>query len=239
MHHFSLLIAALFVFGGCHVDESTLDTDRPGSLARAITGAHQRMHERFAAARRMQQAIALGDLERARTEAHDIASLEEPDVLLTWRPYFDALRDAARQVERTGSFVAAARLTATVGQRCASCHVAIAARIRFPAEPRPPADPELAAQMSGHQWAAAQMWQGLIGPSDERWLAGARALTTVPLTIVAQSAPPSSEFDVDDVARIRLYANRALATVPREPRADLFGTLLATCAHCHAMLRDR
>ena len=93
--------------------------------------------------------------------------------------------------------------------------------------------------MLGHQWAATQMWFGLIGPADDRWLIGARALTTVPLTIVAQGVTPSSELDVDDVARVRLYANRALGAMPREERAELFGTLLATCAHCHAVLRDR
>lgn len=238
MRRVALLIAASFVLGGCHVEEETLVTDRPGSLAKAISGAHRRMHQRFAAARRVQQAIAFSDLDRARAEAHDLASLEEPDVLLTWRPYFDALRDAANQVELAGNVVDAARLTATLGQRCANCHEAIAARITFPSERRPPGDRKLTTQMLGHQWAAAQMWQGVIGPSDDRWLAGARALTTVPLTMVAQSPTPSSELDIDDVARVRLYANRAL-TVPQHARAELFGTLLATCAHCHAVLRDR
>ncbi len=98
---------------------------------------------------------------------------------------------------------------------------------------------KLAVQMPGHQWAAAQMWRGLIGPSDERWIAGARALATVRLTSVAQSVTPASELDVDDLARIRLYANRALTAKPQEARAELFGTLLTTCTHCHAVLRDR
>jgi cytochrome c553 len=83
------------------------------------------------------------------------------------------------------------------------------------------------------------MWQGLIGPSEERWLAGARALTTVRLTIVAQSATPASKLDLDDLARIRLYATRAATAMPSDARAELFGTLLTTCAHCHAALRDR
>ena len=239
MRPIALLIAATFGFAGCHVDDSASVVDPPGSLARAIAAAHRRMHERFGAARRMQLAIAFSDLERAHAEAHDLAALEEPDVLATWRPYFDAIRDAAHEVELTGSLVNAARTTARLGQRCASCHQAIAAHVTFPIEPRPSEERPLAAEMLGHQWAAAQMWQGLIGPSEERWLAGARALTTVPLTIVALSPTPSSELDVDDVARIRLYANRALITQPQDARAELFGTLLATCSHCHAVLRDR
>jgi hypothetical protein len=91
--------------------------------------------------------------------------------------------------------------------------------------------------MADHQWAAMQIWEGLIGPSDERWRVGATALTTVPLNIVAQAVTPTSPVDVDDVALVRLYATRALTVAPQE-RAALFGTLLAACAHCHSLLRD-
>ncbi len=231
-------LVAWFTLCGCHIEEDTLVLDSPG-FARTIMGAHRRMHERFESARRIEQAIAFSDLDRAHREAHEISTFDEPDVLLTWRPYFDAVRDAARQVELSGSVADAARRAATLGMRCADCHDAVAAHIKFPVDTRPPDDPRLAARMLGHQWAATQMWFGLIGPADDRWLTGAHALTTVPLTIVAQSVTPSSELDVDDVARVRLYANRALGAMSHEERAELFGTLLATCAHCHAVLRDR
>ena len=197
------------------------------------------MHVRFTAAMRIEQAIAHSDLDRAHSEARELGVLEEPDALPTWRPYFESIRDAARQIELAPSVVGAAPLTAELGRRCARCHEAISAKIRFPVEPPPPDDPKLAAKMLGHQWAAAQLWQGLIGPSEERWIAGARALTTVPLTMVAQAATPSSGAELDDVARVRLYANRALTTGAQDARGELFGTLLATCAHCHGVLRDR
>ena len=197
------------------------------------------MHLRFGAARRIEQAITHSDLERAHAEAHALAALDEPDVLPAWRPYFEEIRAAARQLEAAGGVIVAAQLTATLGRRCARCHEAIAARITLPAEPPPSGDPRLVIQMLGHQWAAAQMWQGLIVPSDDRWLAGARALTTAPLNIVAQGVTPASELDVDDIARVRLYANRALTAASWDDRADTFGRLLATCAHCHAVLRDR
>lgn len=224
--------------GACHIDEGGLVMSRP-DLARAALAEQRRMHERFDAATRIEQAIAFSDLERARAEARAIVELDVSNVSLTWRPYFDSLRDAAQQVEASRSIGEAARLTATLGQRCASCHVAIAARVEFPAESRPSSGRKLAAEMQGHQWAAAQMWWGLIGPSNDHWLAGARALTTVPLTTVALSPTPSSELDIDDVARVRLYANRAMTMSKPDARTDLFGTLLTTCAHCHALLRDR
>lgn len=233
-----LCFAAWLGLGGCHIDDDMLVINRPG-LARAAAAAQHRMHARFAAASRIQEAIAFSDLERARVEARRIATMDESEVSLTWQPYFESVRDAAHQVELSSSHLDAARLAATLGQRCANCHIAIAARVTFPVESRPADGPKLAVQMPGHQWAAAQMWHGLIGPSDERWIAGARALASVRLTSVAHSVTPTSELDLDDLARIRLYANRALTAKSEDARAELFGTLLTTCAHCHTVLRDR
>ncbi|HEU4727098.1 MAG TPA: hypothetical protein VFT22_04395 [Kofleriaceae bacterium] len=236
----ALVTGCQIVTAGCQIEaHDTAVAGQNGSLAEAVQAAHHRMHVRFGAALRIEQAIAHSDLDRARAEAHTLTELEEPAVLPTWRPYFESIRDTGRQIEAATGLAAAAQLTATLGQRCASCHLAIRARITFPAEPAPPRDPRLALQMASHQWAALQMWQGLFGPSDDRWLAGARALSTAPLHIVAQSVTPSSELDIDDVARIRLYANRALNAGAQDVRAELFGTMLVTCAHCHAVLRDR
>lgn len=238
MRCFPFFLVVWLGLGGCHIDDDTLVINRPG-LARAAAAAERRMHARFTAASRIQEAIAFSDLERARAEAHQIAALDDSEASLTWQPYFESVRDAAHQIELSGSLVDAARLAAVLGQRCANCHVAIAARVTFPVESRPADGPRLAVQMPGHQWAAAQMWYGLIGPSEDRWIAGARALTTVRLTSVAQSVTPTSELDLDDLARVRLYANRALTAKPQDVRAELLGTLLTTCAHCHAVLRDR
>lgn len=238
MRHSAFVIAAWLMSGACHVEEGSLVLGRP-DLARSTLLEQRRMHARFDAATRIEHAIAFSDLDRARGEAGYIAEVDVSNVLPTWRPYLDSVRDAALQVQSSRSLSEAARMTVALGQRCASCHVASSARVEFPAEPRPAPGPRLAAEMQSHQWAAAQMWWGLIGPSDAHWTAGARALSTARLTSVAYGRTPSSEFDIDDVARIRLYANRAIPLAGAEARADLFGTLLTTCAHCHALLRDR
>lgn len=216
-----------------------LGAGRERPLADEVVAANRRMHQRFTAAQRLELGVVHGDLDGAHADARELAELDQPDALARWQPYFASIRDAARQIEGAPGIVGAARLTATLGRRCARCHEAIGARIAFPAEPAPAGDPRLVIQMVSHQWAAEQMWQGLIGPSDARWLAGARALSQAPLHIVAQAVTPSSELDVDDVARIRLYARRAEAAGSQDARADLFGTMLGTCAHCHAVLRDR
>jgi hypothetical protein len=231
----SKTLVATVAMIGCEFGASeTAPTTQTGELAAALLETHHRMHIRFDAAKQVEQAIAWDALDHAHSEANTIATLDEPDVLPTWRPYVDDIQATAREIQHAGDVISAAHLVGTLGHRCAACHVALGAHVSFPAEPPPRVDPKVGATMAGHQWAAVQMWEGLIGPSDDRWLAGATALTTVPLNLVAQASD-----DVDDVARVRLYARRALAMPSADDRAALFGTLLGTCAHCHSLLRDR
>lgn len=113
-------------------------------------------------------------------------------------------------------------------------HLATSAKIVFAKDPAPTDQNRLAAQMAGHQWAAARMWDGLIGPSTERWLDGARKLAKSSLMITAES----DQLGIaDDAARVRLLANRALKTKIGD-RPELYGELLATCAGCHHAIRD-
>jgi hypothetical protein len=240
------LLALMVVSAGCQI-EGEPATAGP-SLAATIQAAQARMHERFRSAQRIEQAITHSDLDRARTEARALAQLTEPEIVPRWRPYLERIAPAAHQIDRAADVVAAANATAALGRECARCHEAMAAKITFPLQPRPMEDARLAPQMLGHQWAAARMWEGLIGPANDRWLEGAQALAQVPLTIVAEEpmtasrkSPMRADGDMigDDVARVRLYANRAVAARNGDARAEIFGELLATCAHCHAVIRDR
>jgi hypothetical protein len=228
----SIMRAALLLvvaFAGC---DAAADPPQR-SFTDKLLAVHTRMHARFAASGRAEQAIAIGDLERARAEARTIAELGEPDVLAEWQPYFVSVQAAARAIDDTRDLAAAARATAQLGAQCARCHAATAARITFPKEPAPDTG-RRAPQMVHHRWAAARMWEGLVGRADDRWLDGARRLVTAPLTITAESDRLGI---ADDAARVRLYARRALVA-PHSDRAAVYGELLATCAHCHYTIRD-
>jgi outer membrane murein-binding lipoprotein Lpp len=238
--HLERLVIASLIASGCHGEaHDSLPALQVDPLAAKLQAAHDRMHARLAAARRMEASIVRSDLDGARIEAHLLAELDEPDALPVWKPYLEDIRAAAHQIEISTGLGTAAKLTGTLGRNCARCHEAIKAHVSFPTEPRPPDS----AKMMRHQWAAVQMWEGLIGPSDDRWLDGARALTTVPLTMIAMRATPTLDvdidIDIDDVSRLRLYARRALAAQSQNARAEVFGNMLAICAHCHATLRDR
>jgi hypothetical protein len=205
----------------------------PG-LDQLVIAARARMHTRFAAAQGIQLAIGMDDLDRARGDARRIASLDEPGILPAWRPYVDDIRAAADQVAATTDTAPAGRAMARLGRACALCHEATGATITFPRVPAPPADGKLGPQMASHEWAAARMWEGVIGPDDDRWLAGARTLAVAPLAITAESGALGI---ADDVAETRLLAERAMKTGDHDARATLYGDLLATCARCHAAIR--
>ncbi len=208
------------------------------SLASGILDAERQMHARYSAAMAMEQAIAHGDLETARAEARTL-DFEEPEILAQYQPFLQVVRADAHRVVVSAGLDSASVSAANVGRACARCHEATGAHVTFPVVQPPRGNDTLASDMSGHQWAALQMWQGLIGPADELWQTGASGLTKMPANILAQLTTRAPDDDIDDVARIKLYANRAVDAHAQDARAELFGRILATCAHCHSALRDR
>jgi cytochrome c553 len=214
-------------------------------LPTKVREVRERMHARLAATRRIERAIAFGDLDAAHREAHLVATLDEPDLLPAWRPYVDQIRTSARQIELAEGLVAAATTSALLGRRCAQCHEATSAKVVFPKAPAPASSPsqaggpKLPSHMASHQWATERLWEGLVGPSNDRWLEGARALAQAPLAIVAEGDLPPELAVGGDVARIRLLATRAQSAKTQDDRAAIYGDLLSTCARCHAKIRDR
>jgi len=228
------LLLALLCLAGC---DALADPPKT-SLSAQVREVRERMHARFSATRRLERAIVFGNLEAVHSEAGVVAKLDEPDLLAAWQPYLEQIRASARQIEQASDLITAAKTSGLLGRRCAQCHEATGAKIAPIADPRPPAGAKLPSHMAGHQWATTQLWDGLIGPSSERWLEGARTLARAPLTIVAEGDLPPDLAVGNDVARIRLLATRAQAAKTQDDRAALYGDLLATCARCHAKIRD-
>jgi hypothetical protein len=202
-----------------------------------IDSVSLRMHDRYAWATQIVHGIENGDFALAKASARVITKLDEPDAPTTWVPFLAAVHDGARQVEIAPNPESATHAAATMGQRCAECHEALNVTVRFPVRPPPPQTPRLASEMLDHQWAAALMWDGLIGPSPELWVRGAKALETVPMNVVARAVTLPYQGAGDDPTRVRTLAVRAGSTTTTPARAALFGDLLDACAHCHATLR--
>ncbi len=124
-----------------------------------------------------------------------------------------------------------ARAFGRIGTACASCHTELGADVRFPIELPPPTSPNVVEQMRRHAWAAERLWEGLAGPSNASWTAGAAALIGMPVDF------GDNERAIRLVARLQDLAAQARAAVTPERRADVYGDLLETCALCHGTVR--
>ena len=229
----AIVIAALL---GCSVEADP----KPEDLAATVAGIRQRMHVRYAGAKLARIAIAHGDLELARAQARLVAAQGEPDLLPEWKPFIANVQVSATAIADAKDTVAASRAFAALGKQCAACHAAVPAKIVFAdiAVPRPATSQ--ASAMAEHEWATSLMWEGLIGPAPDRWNSGAEMLQRARLTIVAEADVGTKHLGLnDDIARVRTFATKARAAKTTDERAQIYGDLLATCAHCHQTIRDR
>lgn len=203
-------------------------------VQRAGTQIHMRAH--LAAAEALQAAIADGRLIDAREQAAWLVG-HPMDAPPSWTPYIDQMRFAAMRIEHARDVADAASQIGHLGRACSSCHEAHGARPAFAYEPPPEDDATLDAQMARHQWAAARLWEGLVGPADQLWAEGAHVLATARLDI-ARSAHEKPNADVIELAeRLRDQAREAVTLTQRDARAEWFGAMMGTCASCHSIVR--
>jgi hypothetical protein len=198
------------------------------------------MHHRFEATATAREAIERGDTVSARAAAHTITLLEEPDILPEWQPFVSGVRTSAADVAVATDAFSAARSFATLGERCADCHIATRTRVDPVVVGSSATALPSGSQMQTHHWASSRLWDGLVAASDKTWLVGAEALESAPLTIVAEGEVPGHELGVaENVAHIRLLARRAQTARSNHERAEIYGDVLSTCVTCHHAIRDR
>lgn len=228
---------AFIALAGCAGFDSPRREEELVDQAVAIRG---RMHVRFAAATTARDAIESGDLEQARAAGRMIEALDEPEIRAEWQPYVANVRRAAGDLVVAQDLSLAGRRLATIGERCADCHVASHTRVLVGTSTAPKRSLHLEGEMGAHYWAVGRMWDGLLSASEQTWLTGAQTLETARLTIVAEGEVPGHELGIaGDVARVRLLARRASRARTNHDRAELYGELLSTCVSCHHAIRDR
>ncbi|MBP9088867.1 MAG: hypothetical protein KBG15_22275 [Kofleriaceae bacterium] len=209
----------------------------PGSaaeLAQQIIAVRGRMHTRLEAIRGIGNAIALSDLAQAQTEGRKLAALEDPEVLPQWQPFLAQVRISGEQLAQAKDIAAAAPAAARLGALCGSCHQTLSGHATYSAAEQPAPGTTLASQMANHQWAAARLWDGLVGPSEERWMQGAQALSAIKIDV----AEVKVKLELW-TSKVRQLATDAKNTPAGDGRVALFGNLLTACAGCHAVIRDR
>jgi mono/diheme cytochrome c family protein len=199
------------------------------------------MTEHFVRAGQLYAAVAGGDLDSVRHRAQDILDHETGEGLPARSlRYVDELRSFTSLAARAPDVESAASAVARVGAACGACHTSLRTGPRYPEGTRggpPPAEHDVAGRMRRHRWAADRLWEGLIGPSDEAWRAGAQVLRDAALYTDALTQDVAQYEQVTKLAwTVHEVGARADVMRDRHQRAELYGQLLGTCARCHALL---
>lgn len=171
-------------------------------------------------------AVMSGDLVAVQSAARWLAEHKAPaEVPESWRPHVSEMRTAAQRAADAEDLAVAGEAVASMANTCGSCHAAHRAAMDVTV-PEPPAPGEgVGPHMARHQWAAVQMWMGLVGPSDGAWTKGAEGLEDEAL----------AEVDDEALARaVHAIAPAAAEAHDGAARALVYGKLIASCAACHA-----
>jgi hypothetical protein len=195
------------------------------------------MDEHFAKVTEVQAAVVRGDVEGAREGAKWIAEHEEAAGLpATGRASLGDMKKAAKDIAETADIKVAAQGTAEMAVACGGCHAASNSKPAFPAVTPPTPKDETAAHMLAHQHAVDLLYRGLVGPSDESWAEGAKALKASPLK--AAQLPKTSKPSKDILkaeAEAHALADKAAAATDGKARAAVYAELVGGCASCHAL----
>jgi len=176
----------------------------------------------------MRRALVTGKLDDFRVAAAAVAKDQwTPRLRGDYRPYVDAVRSAARSAQKAPSVVAGTAALGKLGEACASCH------LKFGGPGSPVAPEQLSdtvdPSMVAHAAATEQLWEGLILPSDISWSSGMELLLDA----------PKLDSDVADVAAAAHHLKelaRKGKSAGVEQRAQIFASVLTTCAGCHERL---
>lgn len=187
------------------------------------------MHESFDLLRAIEKLLVRGKLDDARSLAKSIAQAPDEPGLDTWGARAALVRERAAAVANATTVEEGCRREAKLAEACAGCHLEAGVVPEFKPSALPPDKPSVGARMARHLWAADRMWEGMVGGSDEAWLAG--------LDVLAM--PPVRELPRDRLELARRMQQLADQARQRKSvddlgeRARAYGEILATCAACH------
>jgi cytochrome c553 len=188
---------------------------------------------------RLYAEAAAGRLEGVRTEARELLARESGEGLPPKvASQVEELRAFATLASRAPDLQSGASAVARVGAACGSCHKTMKKGPEYGTPAGPPAgETPVATRMIRHRWASELLWDGLVGPSDDSWRAGAGVLRDAPLFTDALTHDVEHYDAVTKLAwTVHDVGARANSAGTQAARADLYGELLGTCAACHSLL---
>jgi cytochrome c556 len=195
------------------------------------------MKDHFSLASQARDAVVRGRLEQAEGPLvwlgqHALAK----DMPSTWRLHVERMQQAARRALTEGTLASAGQAIGATAAECGACHTMVHRGPKF--EPSDFNDlresdtkgarAELQERMHGHLWAIERMWEGLVGPSDDAWRAGAETLRE------GQGHPRVAKAASKRLELVRSLGGEARDVTDGAGRAAIYGRILAECGGCHA-----
>lgn len=196
------------------------------------------MQANFLVAVDARNAVIDGDLVRA-IEAFNWIAEQNFDGMLPdkWKPFSARLQEAALAGAQAQTLQDAAHRVAAMAQRCGDCHRNFTVGEDHGGEEAQgfaPVGPEhVETRMTRHQWAADELWHGLVIPSDKTWQEGAKILIDAPLEPPRQRDGGSDPQLAAEIADLRKLGQRALDVEDVGARVEVYGAMLGRCAGCH------
>jgi cytochrome c553 len=200
------------------------------------SGELPEMHKNLSRTVDLQTGVVQGDLGKAKEAASWLLSRRDA---MSFPPSADEFQqrilELASNIAEARDMRTVAAQTGQLAAACGSCHQAFGSGPRFVVGTDAPGGDAQEALMIRHLWAADRMWEGLIGPSEEAWAAGAQAMAQTQPAL-ARAIRTSSAIEVSEafLGEVNLLANEALEAVGTDQRADAYGRILETCFRCHA-----
>lgn len=232
-----MAVLALALTLSCASRDATNATSTTPSPAVGEPDRVFHMQRSFWTAVRARDALIEGDLAGAKASARLLAKEDFGRAFPEdWRHWVGQMQQAADDLSLAGTLDEAAASLGAIGVACGNCHWA---QRTGPGEGGVTALPwnespdELSERMLRHQTGAEQLWTGLIVPSEDDWRTGTRTLTRAPLEAPERDGRPVGEAAHAQIGRIRGLAVRARTASSYEERGEVYGELIATCAHCH------
>ena len=194
------------------------------------------MHEQLAIVTRIQQAAVRGDVEAARTAGTELRALLDDDPPEPWRPTLEAMHGELEALEQADDLRAVGATVARLGMGCGHCHQEHSVSPSLPALDPPEVGEGFEAAMQGHRWAVDRMWEGLVGPSSDRWIRGSTMFVVLPGCDETTAASDDARRPLCE--RTQSLARRGHVARSLQARGAIYGRLLTTCAECHALAKD-
>ena len=207
-----------------------------GTRARdPLQAAYMRAH--FEQTMAVHDAVVRGDLATAKAQAAILAERSPSVPMPTGAEAFHgAFTRAAREAATATTLRQAAQATASVLGLCGQCHRAMRVTAEVPRAPSPAGADGLRGHMQLHDAAGTALVEGLVAPSDDRWVAGVRLFAS-PRVDDAQVPRRLRRTMRDAETALATFTGRAAQAHGTRDRTEVYGRMLATCGECHARTR--